>query len=90
MSITIHQTFFELIPTGRYLAKIVAIEALDGQFGPQLKFTFKLPPNEQGESRTMLGWASRKFNNQSKLYEWTKAAWEADRLTGVMFSTLMI
>jgi hypothetical protein len=74
MTITIEQTIYEPIPTGKYPAKIASIEEADGQFGPQLKFEFELPPGENGEDRTLLGWASRKFSNKSKLYKWTQAA----------------
>lgn len=74
MTITLVQTFYEPIPTGKYPAKINQIEVADGQFGPQLKFTFELPPGEDGETRTLIGWCSQKFSNKSKLYAWTKAA----------------
>ena len=74
MEITIEQVYYEAIPTGKYPAKIKEIEEADGQFGPQLKFTFELQPDENGEHRTLLGWASKKFSNKSKLYAWTRAA----------------
>jgi hypothetical protein len=74
MTITIEQTIYEPIPTGKYPAKIANIEEAEGQFGPQLKFEFELPPGDDGEDRTLLGWASRKFSNKSKLYKWTQAA----------------
>ena len=51
MTIKIDQTKYEPVPTGRYSAKIVDIEETEGQFGPQLKFTFELPPDEDGENR---------------------------------------
>jgi hypothetical protein len=74
MGITIEQTQFEVVPTGEYPAKIQKVEEVSGQFGDQLKFTFELPPNEEGEKRTLLGWASAKFNPLSKLYGWTESA----------------
>ena len=72
--VTIEQVYYEPIPTGKYPAKIKEIVEADGQFGPQLKFTFELQPGEGGESRELLGWTSQKFSNKSKLYKWTKAA----------------
>ena len=91
--ITIEQTFFDPVPTGKYPARIVEIEESTGQFGPQLKFRFELPPEEDGEPRTLLGWTSQKFSTKSKLYSWTKAAlgglpidrsysWNSDDLIG--------
>ena len=74
MTITIEQTHYEPIPTGKYPARITEIESSEGQFGPQLKFTFELPPNQNGDPRTILGWTSQKFSSKSKLYTWTKAA----------------
>ena len=74
MTIKIEQTIYEPVPTGRYSAKIVDIEETEGQFGPQLKFTFELPPDEDGENRTIFGWCSKKFSSKSKLYGWTRAA----------------
>ena len=74
MTIKIEQTIYEPVPTGRYSAKIVDIEETEAQFGPQLKFTFELPPDEDGENRTIFGWCSKKFSSKSKLYGWTRAA----------------
>lgn len=74
MTIRIEQTIYEPVPTGRYSAKIVEIAESDGQFGPQVKITFELPPDEHGETRTIYGWCSQKFSSRSKLYDWTKAA----------------
>ena len=71
--VTIEQTYYEPIPTGKYPAKIKEIVEADGQFGPQLKFTFELQPDEDGENRELSGWTSQKFSNKSKLYKWTKA-----------------
>jgi hypothetical protein len=73
MSITIEQKVYEVIETGQYPAKITDIEAVSGQYGDQLKFTFTLPSSE-GNTRTLLGWCSAKFCPKSKLYEWTQAA----------------
>lgn len=80
MTITLEQTFYEPIPTGKYPAKINQIEVADGQFGPQLRFTFELPPGENSESRTLIGWCSQKFSNKSKLYGWTKAAFGGESI----------
>ena len=73
MTITIQQTFYEPVPTGPYAAKLVAIVEKEGEYGTYLEFTFELPPNENGEARTVLGFATPTFSNKSKLYAWTKA-----------------
>jgi hypothetical protein len=73
MTITIEQTIYDPIPTGKYPAKVMEIEQVEGQFGPQLKFKFEIP-NVEGEKRELISWASMKFSPQSKLYAWTQAA----------------
>ncbi len=74
MSITIQQTVFQPVPTGKYPARITAVEEAVGQFGAQVKILFELPPDENGEPRAITGWAAKKFSNKSKLFEWTLAA----------------
>lgn len=74
MGITIKQTVYDPIPTGKYTARISKIEESAGQYGPQLKFVFDLQPGEDGKSRSLTGWASKNFSVRSKLYEWTLAA----------------
>lgn len=74
MTIRIKQTYFEPLETGRYPARIAEIEESEGQFGPQLEITFELSPDEDGNTRTLRGYASMKFSGKSKLYRWTKAA----------------
>jgi len=74
VTIRIERTIYGPLPTGRYSAKIAEIAESDGQFGPQVKITFELPPDEHGETRTIYGWCSQKFSSRSKLYDWTKAA----------------
>ncbi|MFZ2096380.1 MAG: hypothetical protein WAV05_07050 [Anaerolineales bacterium] len=74
MGITIQQTHYEPIPAGTYSAKFATVEQTTGQFGDQIKFKLELPPDEEGESRSLIAWASMKFSPKSKLYEWAKAA----------------
>lgn len=74
MAIQIVQTSYEVIPTGKYAAKVAAIEAADGQFGPQLKFRFELAPDATGKTRNLTGFTSARFNPKTKLYKWTAAA----------------
>jgi len=74
MGIQIQQTVFETLEPGEYSAKVAGIEATDGQFGPQLKWSFGL-----GDDRKLSAWTSQTFSPKSKLYKWTAAAfggWE--------------
>ncbi len=74
MSIVIPQSTYEPIAPGIYTGKITQIEAQDGQFGPQLKFTFQLDPFEGYEAgKQQHAWCSQKFNAKTKLYAWTQA-----------------
>ncbi len=72
MGFTIQQKTYEVVPTGDYPAEIDQIDLEQGQFGEQLKFTFRLLNREDG--KTMWGWASASFTPKSKLYAWTRAA----------------
>lgn len=72
MGQVIKQTRYEVLPVGEYQAKIGALEALDGSYGPQLKFRFDLQGEHAG--RFVMGWTSQSFTPKSKLYNWTKAA----------------
>jgi hypothetical protein len=71
MGITIEQTKHVVLPVGEYPAIVADIEEVDGQFGPQLKFTFNLLGEHVGTLLT--GWCSKSFNVKSKLYQWTQA-----------------
>jgi hypothetical protein len=73
MSIKINQTHYQVLPIGEYVAKITGIVEEDGQFGPQLKFTFDMLAPDL-EMRYVVGWCTAKFSKKSKLYAWTKAA----------------
>jgi hypothetical protein len=65
------RTTVELIDAGYYNAVVEEITPETGQFGPQLKFKFRLvdfdPPHY------LLGWCSEKFNPKTKLWEWVRA-----------------
>ena len=64
---------FDVIPAGEYPAKITNVEKDDGQFGEQLRFTFSLQPNKDGERRELIGWTSFVFSNRSKLFKWVRS-----------------
>jgi hypothetical protein len=79
-ALKIGQTSTEVLPTGDYIARIEEIEEDNGAYGPQVKFTFEIVEDKltsSGESvkgKTLLGWASARFNRNTKLYKWTRAA----------------
>lgn len=72
MGIEIPQTKNEVIPVGEYPATIDNIEDADGQFGPQLKFTFSIASGPYAD-KVLSAWCSKSFNVKSKLFAWTKA-----------------
>lgn len=69
MGIKIQQTVYETLEPGEYSAVVDAIEDVTGQFGPQLKWTFRLAGGQP-----VVGWSSQTFSPKSKLYKWTCAA----------------
>lgn len=86
MALQIKQTHYELLPVGEYVAKISAIEADDGKFGPQVKFEFEIQGGNYA-GQTLLSWASAKFSPRSKLYGWSRAALGGDILPDYDFNS---
>lgn len=68
MGLTIKQTVFEVLEPGEYPAVVAEIEAVDGQFGPQLRWRFDL-----GDGRRLSAWTSQTFSAKSKLGKWAVA-----------------
>lgn len=73
MSVRIPQTHTVTHPLGEYEAEIGSIKPDEGDYGPQLVFTFMLDDAE-GNVVPLTGWTSQIFSDRSKLYAWTKAA----------------
>lgn len=69
---TIAQTRFETVDAGSYRARVEDVELTEGEFGPQLKFKFRLA-EESFEDVVLLAWASAKFSPKSKLFSWVNA-----------------
>lgn len=69
MGIQIQQTVFETLEPGEYPAQVAEIEAVEGQFGPQLRWKFNTD-----DGHTLSAWSSQTFSPKSKLYKWTAAA----------------
>lgn len=86
MSIIIEQAQYTLVPTGDYKARIAEIVEDEGVYGPQVKFAFLVVGGEF-DDQTLLGWCSAKFSSQSKLYQWTRAAFGADIPTEYAFNS---
>lgn len=77
MGIQIQQTIFEVLEPGEYPAKVAGIEAVEGQFGPQLRWSFDL-----GDGKKLSAWTSQTFSPKAKLYKWTASAfggWDIPR-----------
>lgn len=49
------------------------MEQSEGEFGPQVKFTFTLLDVEE-ENATLTGWTSANYSPKSKLFAWAKGA----------------
>ena len=68
----IEQTVYEVVPPGRYIARLAEASGEEGQWGPFVKLTFELDePDYEGVNVTAC--ASAKFSSRSKLYRWAKA-----------------
>ena len=59
---------YVVLDTGTYLATVLTIEQVEGKFGNQLQWDFRL---EDGS--TTRAWCSMSLTPKSKLYAWSKA-----------------
>ena len=68
----ITQTVYETVPSGQYLAKVVDVQAEEGNWGQYLRIVFELQDGQQA-GVNVTGVASARFSSRSKLYKWAKA-----------------
>lgn len=66
------------LPEGWVNARIQGYEEAEGQYGPQIRWTFNLgrvaDVNGDVDDRTLTGYTSQKLSSKSKLWAWAKAA----------------
>lgn len=76
------QPDFEPMEPGEYKAKLSELEEeLEGQYGPQVRFTFEVMDDEDYNGDTIRGWASLKTDDDgdytfwegTKLWDWVTA-----------------
>lgn len=87
MSIKISQKTYSPLPDGIYPAEVTDIEETTGQFGEQLKFTFRLLSQPD---RDIFYWCSKKFTGgtkPSKLYKVTRVLLGNPIPTNMMFDS---
>lgn len=70
MGITIKQTRSVTIPPGWYRGIVMGITEVEGEYGPQLEWTFML---DGFEDKLIRAWTSTIFSPQSKLFSWVEA-----------------
>lgn len=87
-TIVAKESTFEVLPTGEYLAQIVDIEDVDGNYGPQFQFQFEIVKPKPFEGKTMRGWCSQSPSLKSKLMSWTAAAFNRPIETGEAVDTM--
>lgn len=56
---------YETLPMGEYLGVITEIEAGEGQYGPNLKYVFRVSEGEY-ENEELWTWTSQKFSQHEK------------------------
>lgn len=67
----IEQTKPVVLEPGWYQAVVADVQAVSGQYGDQLEFTFLL--SLPGGQRRIRAWATPKFSPGTKLYAWCEA-----------------
>ena len=73
----IPQTVFQVLESGEYQAFVSEVKATEGQFGPQLRWSFSLVDVEDG---VVTAWTSQIFSPRSKLYNWVRACFEGKEI----------
>ena len=73
----IPQTTFQVLESGEYQAFVNEVKAVDGQFGPQLRWSFSLTDVDDG---SVTAWTSQVFSPRSKLYSWVRACFEGKEI----------
>lgn len=69
MGFKLQKTVYETVDPGLYAATVEQVTEKEGDYGPQLQFTFSL----DGSDATLLGWTSAKLSNKAKLWSWVEA-----------------
>jgi hypothetical protein len=69
MAITITAQGTEPLPTGEYRVELTAIELEDGNYGEQLKWTFRVPD----KGRNLVAYSSLSASLASKCMRWAGA-----------------
>ena len=67
----IPQTTIELLPAGWYPAKVLIVQPVDSEYGPQLEWRFEVtsPNGDKSERRA---WSGMKFAPGTKLFGWVE------------------
>jgi hypothetical protein len=73
---------YEPVEPGEYKAKLTELEEeLEGQYGPQVRFTFEITDDQDYKGQTIRGWCSLKLDDDgeftfwegTKLWDWIAA-----------------
>jgi hypothetical protein len=79
--VRIETTEIVVLPTGEYVAEVADIEESVGNFGPQLKWTFRILNSKDHSDCQVLGWTSTSPSTKGKLANWASAC-HARRIRG--------
>ena len=63
---------YEILPADTYLAKVVDITEETGQYGPQLRYRYRIIEGEF-KGRELTGWTSQKTGPKSRLRQLVRA-----------------
>ena len=71
----IDTTEIVVLPTGEYVAEVEEIEEVEGNYGPQLKWTFRVLNSKDHKDCTVLGWTSTSPSTKGRLVNWVSACY---------------
>lgn len=72
----IPQTVYTPLEPGEYAGFVVEVKAVDGQYGPQLRWQFTL----EHDGGSISAWTSQTFSQRSKLYAWVRACFDGKEI----------
>jgi hypothetical protein len=73
-TVRIPKKTYVCLEQGTYPATIGKVEAIESEYGPQVKFYFELENGNGEEPIEIIAWASAKYSEKTKLFAWTRAA----------------
>jgi ribonuclease HI len=81
-------TDYTPLPTGSYRVCVTDVQEKDGMFGKQIQFTLEVTEGTHA-GRTLKAWCNPSQSTNSKLYKWSRALLNTEKLTALDLTDLV-